>query len=413
MPVRMGRNAINDCALGHPFISDFHAVLDLVDDQLCVRDLNSRNGVYDRNMVRLPAGRSVPLSALGHTFVIGRTVEVWVETFEESRDIGQRASSFHGAVLGNRAAMAGGWGGPGDAAGSALENSFPARAPGAGSQSIVALPPLSIGERSSGERPPPYVAPAGGAPAAGHASLPGLSPLPAASAFGLAPYASPGNRPSPPPQRRDAAARADAGRSTQHLSMSAELLALLGLRELASSLVPGVPLETTGDIARLVTKLHDLVEVFCRCFVPLRDARLAPSRRGGGASASALRVERAADPAALAASLLDWRNHDYDAPDVIESALSDVVMQQTAMVDTVMHGVEGLLDEISPDAIERAVKEDAGMGAVFSRYRALWLAYRERFDHLADERRRIDTILGPELASGYREHLARQGKTGP
>ena len=28
MPVRLGRNAMNDCALGHPFISDFHAVLD-------------------------------------------------------------------------------------------------------------------------------------------------------------------------------------------------------------------------------------------------------------------------------------------------------------------------------------------------------------------------------------------------
>jgi type VI secretion system protein ImpI len=415
MPVRLGRNAMNDCALGHPFISDFHAVLDLVDDQLCVRDLNSRNGVYDRNMARLPAGRSIPLSALGHTFVVGRTVEVWVETFEESRDIGQRASSFHGAVLGNRAAMAGGWAGSGDAVGSALGNALPARAPGVGSQGIVPLPPLSIGERSSGERPPAYVAPAAGAPAAGNASLPGLSPLPGASAFGLPPLASPGNRPSPPPQRLGAAARADAGRSTQHLSMSAEILALLGLRELASSLVPGVPLETTGDVARLVTKLHDLVEVFCRCFVPLRDARLAPSRtaRRGGASASALRTERAADPATLAASLLDWRNHDYDAPDVIESVLSDVVMQQAAMVDTVMHGVGCLLDEISPDTIERAVNQDAGMGAVFGRYRALWLAYRERFDHLADERRRIDAILGPDLASGYREHLARQGKAGP
>lgn len=153
MPVRLGRNAMNDCALGHPFISDFHAVLDLVDDQLCVRDLNSRNGVYDRNMARLPAGRSIPLSALGHTFVVGRTVEVWVETFEESRDIGQRASSFHGAVLGNRAAMAGGWAGSGDAVGSALGNALPARAPGVGSQGIVPLPPLSIGERSWASAP--------------------------------------------------------------------------------------------------------------------------------------------------------------------------------------------------------------------------------------------------------------------
>ena len=57
-------------------------------------------------------------------------------------------------------------------------------------------------------------------------------------------------------------------RRTGHFGMASELLAFQGLRELAGSLVPGQPLETTGDVARLITKLHDAIEVFCRCFIP-------------------------------------------------------------------------------------------------------------------------------------------------
>ena len=162
-----------------------------------------------------------------------------------------------------------------------------------------------------------------------------------------------------------APARAARGnRHTQHLSMSLELLALLGLRELAGSLVPGVPLETTGDVARLLTKMHDLVEMFCRCFVPLRDSRLGASRwaRRMAGSKSASDVDHAADPATVASALLDWRNQDYDGPEAAERILADVVVQQAALLESLMRGVGSLLEEISPEAIEQAVREDAGMG---------------------------------------------------
>jgi predicted component of type VI protein secretion system len=414
LPVRLGRNPMNDCPLPHPFISDFHAILDTVDGEICIRDLDSRNGVYDRDMSRLPAGRPVPLAALGSTFVIGRAVEIWIETFEEARDVGQRASSVYGSVLGNRAAMDEVWLGrrEGPAAGAAM--SLPLPGPGIGSDGLLPLPPLSIGERSEGNPSPPHLVRGAVAPAASQ-SLPSLPPVP--PAFPVAPgLVPPPVHRSSPPHRADAPlpARGGASRSTQHLSMSPESLALLGLRELAASLVPGVRLETTGEVARLITKLHDLVELFCRCFIPLRDGRLGRSRmpRRRGSSSSAAGVERAPDPAALASCLLDWRNHDYDAPEAIESILLDVVMQQAALIDSVVRGVDSLLDQISPDAIEREIRPYAGIGAAFGGYRARWLAFRQRFEELADEKRRLDVILGPEMAAVYRQQLARQGKPG-
>ncbi len=389
LPVRLGRNVMNDCVIHHPFVSDFHASIEMSDGELCVRDLNSRNGLHDRNLSRLPAGRPIPLQQLGNGFVVGRAVEVDVEPFEAHGGVGERSpESVHGAVLGNAAAMSIGHGG-----------------------SLAPLPPLSMGMGMGGPQPgmpqhaphlPAYVAPAApGIPSMGR-SLPMLAPL--------ASMPLPGGAPSrlPPP------GAGPGNHQTQHLSMSIELLALLGLRELAGSLVPGVPLETTGDVARLLTKMHDLVEMFCRCFVPLRDSRLGASRwaRRMAGSKSASDVDHAADPATVAAALLDWRNQDYDGPEAAERILADVVVQQAALLESLMRGVGSLLEEISPEAIEQAVREDAGMGGVFGRYRALWQTFKERFDHVSREEHRAELLLGPETAAAYRQ-MARQRGAGP
>jgi type VI secretion system protein ImpI len=380
LPVRLGRNVMNDCVVSHPFVSDFHASIEMTDGELCVRDLNSRNGLHDRNLSRLPAGRSIPLGALGNGFVVGRAVEVEVEPFEAHVEIGERPpSSVHGAVLGNPAALSIG------------------RAGG-----LPPLPPLSAGPQGMGQHAPPppaYVPPVAGASMG--RSLPMLAPL--------ASMPMPGGAPQGGPAQPGAVHR-----NTQHLAMNMELLALLGLRELASSLVPGVPLETTGDVARLLTKMHDLVEMFCRCFAPLRDSRLGASRwaRRMAGSKSAAEVDHATNPAAIAVALLDWRNQDYDGPEAAERILADVVVQQAALLESVMRGVGSLLEEISPDAIERAVRDDA-MGGVFGRYRALWQTFRERFDHVSREENRAELLMGSETAAAYRKHLARQRGAGP
>jgi hypothetical protein len=207
--------------------------------------------------------------------------------------------------------------------------------------------------------------------------------------------------------------------STQHFAMTMENLALAGLRELASSLVPGVPLETTGDVARLVTKLHDTVEVFCRCFVPLRegfaqfvsstDLYREASQRSLNRSPEALRVETARDPSTVAAALLDWRSQSYDAPQVVEAIFADLIIHHVAIVEGVMRGVKALLDELSPGNIERALAEE-NRSAFLGHHRAMWKTYQHRFDEVTNETRTFELVFGPKFAASYREYLARQPK---
>lgn len=415
LPVRLGRNPVNDCQLDHRFVSEFHCVIDLVDGQLCVRDMNSKNGVFSPTAARLPPGQAVPLASLGNKFIVGAAVEVTVETFEQKIDLGQRVSSFNGSILGNRAALYAG-------------GSLPAPPPVQpwGSQSLPGLPPLSFAAPSGAPapqgppvRPPSFVPPAGDVPPIGSMSqsLPALPPLPGAFSVNGPQAAQPAHRPSAP-----AEAPAGVSRNTQYLSMSTETLALAGLRELAASLVPGVPLETTGDIARLLTKLHNLVEVWCRCFVVLREGYAQfvsstglaePGSRRFNRSESAQRVEAARDPSTLAAALLDWRNRDFDAPKVLESALIDIVMHHAALVEGVMRGVDTLLEELSPAALEQDVQENGGMSAVVGRHKALWRQYEERFNSVASETHRFEVVFGPEFAASYREYRARQAKSLP
>ncbi|HEV3190338.1 MAG TPA: FHA domain-containing protein, partial [Polyangiaceae bacterium] len=314
LPVRMGRNQLNDCQIAHRYISDFHAQLELVDGQLCVRDLHSKNGIYSPSGERVAAKVPFELTPPNHDFVLGQFVRVQVEVFERSgTGADDRLSRSMGVVLGNQAALR----------------------PG-GSQPLGALPPLSARGAASFAHPPPPPAAGGGWPNQGSmmASLPELAPVQQGYARNDASPAAAQQLSRP------------AHQGTSAFTMQVEMLALLGLKELAGSLVPGAELQTTGDVARLITKLHDAVEVFCRCFVPLRegysqfvsqmDLRRAASQRTLNRSPSALRVETAKDPASLAAALLDWRNQDYDVPQAVEGIFADLMIHQIAMIDSVM-----------------------------------------------------------------------------
>ena len=47
-PVRIGRNQLNDLQIDRPYVSQFHAAIDLRDRQIFVRDLGSTNGTVVR-----------------------------------------------------------------------------------------------------------------------------------------------------------------------------------------------------------------------------------------------------------------------------------------------------------------------------------------------------------------------------
>ncbi|MGH7434527.1 MAG: type VI secretion system-associated FHA domain protein [Polyangiaceae bacterium] len=388
LPIRIGRNALNECSILHPFVSDFHAIVEAHGHGLTIRDLQSRNGVTTPTGERIGQHAPFDLAITGNAFVVGRAVHVEIEPVEGvPRSVGERLSETRGSVIGNRAML----------------ESGPAP-----------LPPLSMAGAPMRpaflpDAPNPLPRPGAYDPLMNQ-SLPGLPPLSGA------PHPAahrPGPSSAPPP------AQGGIGQGTQHFAVTTEALALVGLRELASSLAPGAPVETTGDVARLLTKLHDTVEVFCRCLVPMRegyaqflsqmDLQRAASARMINRSPAAMRVETAKDPAALAAALLDCRSPGFDAPDVVEAIFADLMMHHVALVEGVMRGIRALLESLSPEAIEQAAAEENRRG-LFGQHKALWKAYEERFAEIASETRTFELVFGAEFAASYGEYYARQGR---
>jgi type VI secretion system protein ImpI len=140
------------------------------------------------------------------------------------------------------------------------------------------------------------------------------------------------------------------------------------------------------------------------------DLRRMASQRSLNRSASAMRIETATDPATVASAVLDWRNQDYDVPQTIEGIFADVMIHQIAVIDGVMRGVRALLEELSPQSIEKAFKEQAphGVSALLGRYRALWQTFESRYEELTNETKTFEVVFGPNFAESYREYQSRQ-----
>jgi len=448
LPIRIGRNPLNDCQVSQNFISDFHAIVEEVSGRISVRDLNSKNGIFVRTArsgapTRVASQASVDLATYDYEFFVGPFLRVKLEFVETDSDFPRDPRSVGPNVLGRMLDV--GLGTP---------------------PNLSSPPPFSPGG-------PPHFAPHGSAPAGGGApgglpSLPNMSPLPPfdpsrgggmAPMSGPAAYAPPGHAPSPgpppygppaygppgqppgqppmpPPPGYGAQPHAPYGAppaplagspagfaGTGHIALGMEALALQGLRELTASLVPGVPLETTGDVARLITKLHDTVEVFCRCFIPLRegyaqfvsqmDLQRAAMQRSMNRSRSYMAIESAKNPGAVAMALLHWREPSFDAPKAIEGIFADLMIHQVALLDGVMQGVRALLDELSPENIEKMLEGRESRGPLglhlsMGRYKAVWEIYRERFEQISEEKQAFSHIFGPEFTEAYREYRRRR-----
>jgi type VI secretion system protein ImpI len=195
-----------------------------------------------------------------------------------------------------------------------------------------------------------------------------------------------------------------------------EALALQGILELAGSMVPGKQLQTSGDLARFITKLHDAVEMFCHCFIPLRegysqfisslDLQRAASMRSLNRSPAYLAVETARDADSLARGLLDWTDRSLDGHKAIEHIYADLMIHQLALLDGVMQGVRALIDELHPEYIEQSLNQ-AKFG-LSNRYKDLWQAYSDKYADLAEERQAFARIFGHEFTEAYREYRRRK-----
>jgi hypothetical protein len=545
LPIRLGRSSLNDVCVAHRLVSEFHARIEEVDEKLCVRDLNSKNGVLLETLgadgaARIAAHLPVDLEPYGYEFLLSPLLRVRVRPASGREALSGRHSQAVGSVLGNASfavdaasvladdRLTEGFTPPGAAAhgvgapvpvvpatpgvrptpvvSAAAPRTVgsrapvPARSPSGAPASIAppptvppppTLPPLPGAQtRNHGAPSPGYTVPVAPARASGGAyarsgsagSPESVSPAvqPYASVFieppsgslALPPlpgsagnlelprlgderhpvptrvsYPSPGRhatvlepvspQPLVPPLAHTAwelapgtlpaaAAQPAPVRGVEPSERSIEALALRGLRELAASLMPGQPVQSAADVVQLITKLHDSVEMFCRCFIPVREAcsrfiptpelERAASERCRHGSASYVAIERALEPRAVAAALLDWRNDDHDAPRAVEHILADLMLHHLTLSQAALEGTKALLDELSPANIEGAQVRTPSMlsrlGLAEAPERALWETFADRHAELAAAGRSFRELFGEQFSRVYAAHWPTPG-SGP
>jgi hypothetical protein len=525
LPIRIGRSSLNDVCVAHRLVSEFHARIEEIGDRICVRDLNSKNGVLveaigSAGAARIAAQTPIDLEPYGFEFLLSPLLRVRVRPASGNGEARQRHSQALGSVLGNGTLSANGapysenppTEGFGVRGAIAPEVVRPAAAPrlsppiAAAARPITSPPPPGHSPptaiSSAGRSPaPPAVAPQRalapldgaearnaravprGVPRPGSGTHVGHSASPHSASPAVQPYASvliepppgslalpplpgtlavapplahdapaPDTRPSRPSPARDAtqpraaepivpplaqtawemgpgtlpAAAVQPTPTPEAPSRSLETIALRGLRELAASLVPGQPVESASDVVQLVTKLHDAIEMFCRCFIPVREAcsrfissddlERAAAERCQNRSGSYLAIERALEPRAVAAALLDWRNDDQDAPRAVEHILADLMLHHLALAQAALEGTKTLLDELSPRRIEDRHPASPSMltrlGLVGARERELWETYLARHADVASAGRAFREIFGETFTRAYAIHYPPPG-SGP
>ena len=396
-PVRIGRNTLNDLNIVDRFVSQFHAVVELHDRALKLRDLGSSNGTKVGGG-RAPAHQPTDLGPHDNSFGIGPLV--LKGTIIEVDAVMEKPPQSLGEA------------GPPSDDFPVLEDSFVTNI----NELVNFNDPRLAEARAQYE-------------AGGVEKQPGNPPLPDKKAFTGTLLLDEGDVAK---QKAEALKRIEAfkqagasGGPTGTVGMSKpppamdkerrmEQLALQGVREIARALLPSAPpLTEPEDLVRFLSKVRDTVDVFLRCFIPLRDgyrqfaSQLHIQRPMDG-------VEAATDERQLAQSLLDWRAQagaqGADAYKSVEGTFADLMIHQLALLHAIMRGVKSLLDELSPKTIDAALEELAKQNKTnFSwgpwRFKELWRVFSTKHSDIDDgDKRMFSALFGPDFAESYKQY---------
>ena len=379
-PVRVGRNALNDLNIVDRFVSQFHAVIELSGGMLMLRDLGSSNGTKVGDH-RAPPHQPIALAPHRNAFSIGtlvfaaRLAEVEPYVDRAPQSLGLAAQQDDEAVL---------------------------------HESFI----TNVSEMVAFDNPAVAAARAKFAAAEGPANATKPATRAALKSTLLIDHQETVDR-----SRQAAFARLQAEQEAAQAAKQRRLeqLALQGVREIARALLPDAgTLDEAEDLVRFLSKLRDTIEVFLRCFIPLREGyRQFASQvliQQRGTDGSRIRIDAAADEQALAAQLLDWNVKGPDAHRAVEGTFADLMIHQLALLHAIMRGVKSLLDTLSPKAIELAFETLAKQGKTHCswgpwRFKEVWRVYAARHSDLDDGDKRIFAALfGPDFAESYKQY---------
>jgi type VI secretion system protein ImpI len=380
-PVRIGRNQLNDLQIDRPYVSQFHAAIDLRDNQIFVRDLGSTNGtVYQGH--RLVRDQPVDVTAVPELSIGPIVVRLSLVEAQAKKPAEQRES---GSVLDMNDVS-------GVNALAALTKAKPI--PPGGEDPFVrqVVPYLEA-----------YRAAWGAVYRVIYDHLTRLPPelrVNYIKRLGM--------------EHPSVALETDFQKIAQYYGVDARSLgdmspptaALAALTELSRALVPsGRPPEDVAQVVMFVRRLRDTMEVFLKCFCSLRDGYkefetgvLAKERE----SVVSDQVAAAKDAKELGAVLLG-ATAAPEATRQVNDLFVDVMSHQVALLNGVMEGVKTLLTQLSPKAIEEDFERKGKKAGLFSnKYEALWKFYEDRHgDYSGEDKQTFLIIFGPQFSKAY------------
>jgi len=380
-PVRVGRNQLNDLHLDRPYVSQFHAAIDVRDRQIFVRDLGSTNGTMFANR-RL--ARDTPVEVTSAPEITIGPIRIQFVLSEQAAK--KREAPGEGNVLDMSEST-------GQGAPAALSRPKPIP-PGGEDPYIRQLVPYIEAYRAAW----------GAIYRVVYDHLTHLPPELRTNYIKRLGMEHP-----------SVGTEADFQKIAQYYGVNPSTLGELGppqaalaaLAELARTLAPGSkPPEDAASVLAFARRMRDTLEVFLKCFISLRDGYkefetevLARDR----ISLEGDRVALAKDAKELGNVLLGPTGGP-DAARQLYDIFVDVMSHEVALINGVMEGVKTLLVQLSPRSIEDDLeKRGKKVGGLFSnKYEALWKFYEDRHaDYSGEDKQTFLIIFGPQFSRAY------------
>lgn len=390
VPVRVGRNEMNDLHLPVGIVSQFHAVIDVVDGQIALRDLGSTNGsiVADH---RLCGDSAILGQDEGQFAILQLLIDIRkISKSQVAPPPSKRAMNVTGLLKGPPPEL--------------LQALGQGTSAAIGSDEQVKLDQLYKNYRAAWDqlRQSFQEGALQRAPEQRGDFFTQLS----------ATYPCVTSEPDFHRMSDTAGARSLLMRDPDN----EKSIALEGLKELFSEYVKGqVQPETAGDIVKFLTRIRAVLDVFFKAFLPLRDGqRQFEKDLAINAGAKSHPVETANTPQLLSSVLLSLEQGEEDSAAVVESTLADIMIHHVAMLNGVMRGVKNIISELSPDSV-KAYSDQLVSRGVLSKgfggaHKVLWQAFERRHaDLTAEENQLFSLLFGRQFSQAYEEAAGGPG----
>ena len=377
-PVRIGRNQLNDLHIDRPYVSQFHAAIEVNDNKIWVKDLGSTNGTVYRGQ-KMERDQPIDVTAMpelhiGPVVIRFGLVEVKAEE-----------TGIHNASALDL----------GTAAGAALMASR-LRAPRPGQEDAFVRQLL------------PYIE-------AYRQSWANVYRLVYEHLTRLQPPVRDNYLKRLLIEHPSVAQEADFQKVSQYYGvpvhqwgeMTVPSAATAALNELAHQLAPSVgALDDPNKMMGFARRVRDSMNVFLKAFVSLRDGYQefeVEVLRKERFEEEGNKVGTAKGFAALAEVLFAQDANPQETSDQLHEIFVEVMTHQVALMNGVMEGVKQLLENLAPAAIEKRYDKSGKRGGLFSnKYEGLWQEYQVvHGDYQGEDKETFLIIFGPQFSRAY------------